>query len=808
MNSLLLDVQSALRFFARRKAAFSVIVLTMALALGANTAVFSVLKAFLFSSLGFPDSDRVVAVWTVRQIDGRGPVNFQDAHVNIDLMRKTTHFWDSLGATFSLDVNWEPDGGDTRRLQGVRVQTGFFDVMRVQPVLGRLFTAKEEGPKAAPVALISAKLWHGVFNRAPDVLGRSIRLNGEATTIIGVMPEGFAQPQGTEIWLPYDLPAAMWTNVVGARGLTNYARLAPGVTVAQANEELRLFAPRAIEAQPDNRNWTWTVQPLREALLSGADRTVVFVQAGAGVLLLLAISNLASLLLGWAAERQRETAVRLALGASAWRLVRQFLLQSLVLVSLGGLAGVALAAATLPLLRQLNPNQGLGTFLEELKLDGPTLGFAAAVVLGTGLIAGLLPALQARRTSFLEALRSDSRNATLGRDGLRWQQAMIVLQAGVSVLILTGAGLAALGLLRLNRVNLGFRTEHRVAFQVQFPEPAYAAHDKRAKFVHELEANLAREPMIRGYAFTGTLPVGDGQWGGGFAPQRINGEFDRDATVLHFRRVSPSYLKLMGTPLLEGRLLTERDNATAPNVAVISRSTADKFWPGASPLGRKLRRTAQKDAPLVEVVGVVANVRDAGAAAAEADAIYMTWDQVSMRRGWVVLEGADTSALLSAGRRALHATAPEVAAYNPGTLDDFAWRANALPRLQMIMLAVFAGIATGITALGSYGVMSQLVANREREMAVRAALGASHGMVLRLVLWQNARLAVAGMVLGLVASWFGARAVQGRLAGFDALQVWPFLAVAAVVLLLTQIASFIPARRAARLDVQKALAGG
>jgi putative ABC transport system permease protein len=807
MNSLLLDVQSALRFFARRKAAFSVIVLTMALALGANTAVFSVLRAFLFSSLGFPEPERVMAVWTVRSIDGRGPVNFLDAHVNIDLMRKTTHFWESLGATLATDLNWEVADGETRRLQGTRAQADFFKVMRAQPALGRLFTAAEEGPRAAPVAVISASLWHSVFQRTPDVLGRVMRLNGVPHTVIGVMPEGFAQPTGAEVWLPYDLPATMWTNVVGARGLTSYARLAPGVTPARAIEELRTFTPRAIEAFPDNRNWSWTVQPLREALLSGADRTVLFVQAGAAVLLLLAISNLASLLLAWAAERQRETAVRLALGASAWRLVRQFLLQSILLVSIGGLAGLALAAAALPLLQQLSPAQSLGAFLGQLRLDTGTLGFAALLVLGTGLLAGLLPALQARRTSFLEALRSDSRGATLSREGLRWQQAMIVLQAGISVLILTGAGLAGLGLMRLSRVDLGFRTENRAAFQVQFPEPAYASHEKRAQFVRELELNLAREPFLRGFAFTGSLPVGDGQWGGGFVPQRASGEFDRDATVLHFRRVSPGYLKVMGTPLLEGRLLTERDNASMPNVAVISRSVADKFWPGTTALGRKLRRTGQKDAPVIEVVGIVANARDAGAAAIESDAIYMSWDQVSMRRGWVVLEGDNTAELLAAGRRALQATAPDVASYNPGTLTDFAWRANALPRLQMILLGVFAVIAIGITALGSYGVMSQLVANREKEMAVRAALGASHGMVLRMVLWQNARLAAVGTALGLVASWFGARALQNQLAGVDASQLWPYLAVAALVLGLTQVASFIPARRAARLDVQKALAG-
>ncbi|MBA4138410.1 MAG: hypothetical protein C0518_13960 [Opitutus sp.] len=807
MPPLLLDFATAWRFFRRRRAATFVIVATMALALAANTAVFSVLKAFVFSSLGFPNAERVVNVWTVRHIDGRGPVNFLDAHVNISLLRETTRFAESMGAVFGTDLNWQQDDGEARRLQGARAQAEFFRVMQIQPALGRLFTREEEGPSAAPVAVISSALWRSVFNESRDVLGRVVRLNGVPHTIVGVLPTGFAQPQNCEIWLPYDLPANMWTNVVGARNVSNYARLAPGQTPATAQEELRSFAARAREAQPDNREWTWTVQPLREALLGGADRTILFVQIGAGVLLLLAITNLASLLLAWAAERQRETAVRLALGAPVRRLVQQFLAQSLLLVALGGTAGVALAAAILPLVQRLNPNRTLGAFVADLRLDTGTLGFAAALVLGTGLIAGLLPAWQARKTSFLEALRSESRGASLSRDGLRWQQAMIVVQGAVSVLILCGAVFASVGFARLNKIDLGFRTENRVAFQLQFPEPTYAAHDKRAEFVRRLLQNLSRETAIADAAFTGSLPVGDQGWGGAFVPQRADGEWDRDPTVLHFRRASPGYVKTMGTPLLEGRLLDERDTVNAPHVALISKSTADKFWPGTTALGRKLRRTADKNAPLVEVVGVVANVRDAGVTQTEADAIYMPWEQVSMRRGWVVLAGENTRELLAAGRRALAATALDVALYNANTLEDFARQATALPRLQMTLLTAFALVATGITALGSYGVMSQLVANRQKEMAIRAALGASRRDVLRLVLGQNARLAVTAALTGLGAAWLAARWAEGALSGFPRDLWWPYFAVLALVLLLTQVASYLPARRAAATDVQKALMG-
>ncbi len=805
MNSLLLDLQTALRFFARRRAAFAVIVLTMALALGANTAVFSVLKAFLFSNLAVPDADRVVVVPTTKELPGRGRVDFNDAYPNYKLLTQLTHSFEALSVTFQTDINWE-QADNTRRLQGLRASAGFFEVMRVRPALGRLFTAKEEGPRPAAVALISHALWRSAFAGSPDVLGRTLRFNGAPHTIIGVLPENFAQPVGTDVWLPFDLPDDMWTKLIGARQLTTYARLAPGVTVAAANTELLAFAPRAIEAEPNNKDWSWHVQPLRENLLSGADNALLVVQAGAAVLLVLAICNLASLLMAWAAERQRETAVRLALGASGWRLAQQFLVQSVTLVTLGGGLGVLLAAFSLPALQHLNPNPGLAVFLQHLELDRGTLGFAALLVLGTGLLAGLLPAWQSRAVSFVDALRSESRGASLSRGALHWQQAMVVLQAAVSVLILVGAGLAGLGFSKLDRVPLGFATEGRVLMRVQFSDAAYPTHEKRVQFVRALEQNLAREPALVHFGFTTTPPVGDGQWGGAFSPQLANGEFTRDPVIFHFRRISPGYLPAMGVPLVAGRMLDERDDATRPVVVVVSRALAEKYWPGENPLGRKMRRASAPDAPPVEIVGVVGDVFDAGAGAPIGETVYQSFAQLSLRRGWIVLHGrGSTEETIAAGRHALRATDPGIAAYNVNTLETLAWQANALPRLQVTLLGVFAVIAIGITALGSYGVMSQLVANRQKEMAIRAALGATRGGVLRLVLWQNARLASLGTLFGLLAAWFGAHTLQAQLTGFDASPLWPYFAVAAGVLVLTQLASFLPAHRAAKLDVQTVL---
>jgi predicted permease len=473
----------------------------------------------------------------------------------------------------------------------------------------------------------------------------------------------------------------------------------------------------------------------------------------------------------------------------------------------GGVLGMLLAWLSLPALQYLNPNPALSAFLAHLELDGSTLAFAAALVLGTGLVAGLLPSWQARSVSLVEALRSESRGASLSRSALRSQQMMVVLQAGVSVLILAGAGLAGLTFYKLGRVPLGFVTAGRAVMQVQFPEPAYATHEKRAELVRALEQNLAGEPVLRGWGVCTTLPVGDSAWGGQFVPQLATGEFAAEPALFHFRRVSPGYLAAMGVPLLDGRMIDDHDRADSPLVMVVSKALAEKYWPGQSALGRKLHRSYPANAPIIEVVGVVGDVHDAGAGLPAGETVYVPFAQASLRRTWVVLSGRGSlEDTIAAGRRALRATAPDIAAYNIASLDDLAWQAEALARLQMTLLGVFALIAVVITALGSYGVMSQLVANREKEIAIRAALGASQGGVLRLVLWQNARLAGAGSLLGVVAAWFGGHALGAYLTDFDGSPVWPYLAVVLVVVSITQVASFIPASRASRLDVPKTLA--
>jgi putative ABC transport system permease protein len=807
MNSFLLDILSAYRFLIRRKAALVAIIMTIGFALAANTTSFSVVHGFLFGDLAVPQSDRVVLVPSTKELPGRGLVDFADTIANYRLLQQTTHSFSALAATIATEVNWEQDQ-DAEHLQGSRVTASFFNVMGIQPILGRRFIEKEEGPHAAPVALISHSLWQNAFAGSNTVVGQTLRLNGVPHAIIGVLPAGFGQPTGTEIWLPFDLPEDMWTNVNRGRQISTYARLNDTATFKTATEDLHSFSVRAIAADPANKDWGWRVQPLREELLNGSGNVVLFVQIGALVLLLLAICNLTAVFVAWAAERERETALRLALGASSSRIIRQSIVQSFLPVTAAGVLAVALTRMAIPFLKHLNPNPSLASLFNHVKVDWSTIAVAEALIVVTALFVGLLPALQLRSLSLESILRSESRGASANPASVRWQKAMVMFQAGFSVVILVCAALAAEGLRKANQINLGFADKDHVAFRIEFPEPAYSTHEQRARCARAIDQNLAREPALTGYGLTTTLPVGDVQFGGVFLVQLPTGEFTTDPVLFHFRRVSPGYLHVMGMSLLEGRYFEDNDREDRPPVAIISKSLASKYWPGESAIGRKLHRTIPSDSPVVEVVGVVGDVHDSGAGKTSGETVYFPFDQVSHRRAWIVLHGRGSAAdTVAAGRRALHSAAPDIAPFSIQNLPTLSWQALALPRLQVILFAVFSVVAIAITGLGTYGMMSQLVNIRQKELAIRAAMGAAPHALFHMVLWQNARLALGGTLAGITVAWAASSWLQSKLTTFQPPTLLPFLVVAGGVLALTQLASLLPARRAAYFEVKTLTSG-
>ena len=805
MQTLALDLRTALRFLQRRAGASAVIVLTLALALAANGAAFAVLKAFLLSDLGVPEANRLHVISQTQK-----GAAFLDAWPNYQMLREQVKTFESVAAVLQADVNWV-NGDEARQISAARVTASFFPTMKVSPRLGRAITANEQGPNPAPVVVISDRMWRSAFAGAPDVIGRSMPLNGVPHTVVGVMPRGFALPPDIDAWLPFDLPKDAWTRIVGARQLFVFGRLAVGRSAAEAQEELKAFGRQAEEASVANKDWSYVSQPVRPYYLSGADDTILLVQAGALVLLLLAVTNLSSLLLAWAAERERETAVRLALGAGAGDIARQHAVQSVLLMLAGGGAGLFLAQAVLPLLRALNPTPTLSFFLDQLRMDPAVVTFTLLIAASAGGLVGLVPLWQSRRTDLAGPLKLESRGGTATRSALLWQRAMAVSQAAITVVVLSAAALSVTSFRAARGADPGYETEGRGVFRIQLPDNDYADAPARAAFMRAFLSNLAKESELAEFGATSTLPFGDIPAGSALTVEQENGEFTTEPRIFGYRRVTPDYARTMGIPLIEGRFLSPDDGEDRPTVALISQSLADRYWPRGQALGKRFRRVSPGQPPLeISVVGVVGRVRDTGnaEAARTGETIYIPYAQNPMRKFSVVVKGrSGAEAAIAAGVHALRATSPGLAAYGVTTTERLAYEANAVARLQMALLSAFALVAVGVALLGSYGVMSQLVANRGRELAVRLAIGERPGGVLRRVLGQNARLAGAGAAIGGIAAWQGGRLLQALVTGADVRAPWTYLAAAALTVGLTQLAGLIPARRAAATDVLKALGG-
>lgn len=808
MNSLLLDARAALRFFLRRKMSALAAVATLGLALGANTAVFTVLNAFLFSSLGVPDAARVHQIASVRELPGRGAVEFYNAWPACELLSRESRAFAAVGAVQFGDFVWERgDDGEPRRLLGARATASAFDVWRAQPVLGRVLRAEEEGATAARVVVISHRLWQSSFGGRADVLGATMRLSGVPHEIVGVLPAQFSLPPDTDVWLPQEISADLRARGHGAKLFAVYARLAQGTSAAAAQDELRRLSAQLVEMDAINREWSLRSRPLRDVLLEGADRTVLLIQAGAVVLLLLAAANVAALQLAWAAERQTETAVRLAIGAPVLRLVRQFLTQSLLLAATGGVLGLLLAVWSLPLWQRLNPSPDLAFLLANTRLDFSALLFSSTLVLFSGLLAGLLPAWQTYRANLADALKSGARHGSASRSNLRSQQAMSQVQMAFAVLALTCAVLVGWSFHRLQSLSLGIPTEQRAVFRLQLPAATYPTGAERARFAGRLLEELQRRPEIRAAGLTTTLPVDDVRQRTGFAMEDAKGVFTEEAVPLHTRGISAGYLAALGVPLRAGRALEPRDLApAAERVALVSETIARKYWPGASPLGRRVRRVSGGNTEFFQIVGVVQDIQDAGVAGPPGETIYLPLQFTPNRKFSVLIHGESVAAALAAGRVATKAADQTLAVFATASLDELAARANALPRLQSLLLGLFAAVATGITALGAYGIAAQLAAARGREYAVRLALGAQPRQLLRATLERHLRLGLAGALAGAALALLVGQALGRTLYGVsDAWWIYP--AVAFAVLGLQQIVCLIPAWRAMRVDVPRTLAG-
>jgi putative ABC transport system permease protein len=803
-------MRATLRFLARRKAATAVAVLTLALALGVNTVIFSVLKSFLIGGMAIPDVGRLQVIQSVRELAGRGDVVFFDAYPNYEVIRQSRRAFAAVAVLAQGVASWD-DGEQTRPLQFSRVSASFFETMRVLPAVGHAFTEADEGSVPSPVVLISHALWQSTLAADPDVVGKAMTINGAPHAIVGVMPAGFAQPAPTDIWMPFSISPNARVAVSGARSLMVLGRLADGAGPVAADADAARFTTLTHEAHPiDNRDYRYRVRPYRSVLLDTAESAVVFVQAGAVALLLLAVSNIAPLLVAWGFDREQERAVRQALGAGPARAVGMLLLQSALVVGSGALLGAGLASAALPWVRSLDLGPTLGYFTSRIRIDAGVLLAGAAVTVAATVLAGVLPVWFTRRTNLAGSLRAGGRSVTMSPAALRWQQGMVFAQAALSVVVVAAAGLIGVSFWNLMSVPTGFVPGRLQVARIQLGDAEYGTDQRRAAFARRLTENLSREPAIGAAAFSSTIPVGDLLWGGRFFADDATGASRDDPALLHFRRTSERYLETMGIPLLRGRSFVPSDDARGPPVAIVSQAVADRLWPGEDPIGKRLHRVASAmPAPMVhEVVGVAGNVMDAGPTGPAGEAVYVPYAQVSVTRLTVVVEPRGSAREATAAlRNALRLTDAALTAHSVAPLELIAAQANALPRLQAVLLLALGAVAVGIVGLGTYGVMSQVVATREKEFAMRRIFGASAGQLCRAMFLQIGRLTVPGIAIGVGGVLLLGSALERFVFGIEPRSAALLSAVSGVMLAISAIATVAPAVRAMRVSPRQGLRG-
>ena len=812
------DVRYAARTLRRNPAFAAVAVLTAALGIGATTAVFSAVDAILIKPLPFPEADRLVAVWSANPRQGEEPFTSSPPDFR-ELASAGTRTVRSLAAFYPTAFTVAVGDDEPVRVSGARVSPTFFATLDVAPRLGRAFLPTEDEHGAHRVLVISSGLWARAFGRDPDIVGKTVTLDREPFTVVGVMPPDFRFPERrTDAWVPIAFEPGNSLNTRGNYFLQIVGRLTPGATVAQAQGALHRVAARIAGEHPEGNMTTVRLVPLRDQMVGAGIQSALRVLFGAIVLvLLIACVNVASLLLARGAARQRELAVRRGLGASAGRLVRQLLAEALLIGALGGVAGALLAVAGVATLRATGPADL--PRLDEVGVDARALAFMTLLSVLTAVAFGLAPAIQAARSGAAVALREGGRGSTTGVRR-RARDMLVAVQMALAVVLLVGAGLLIRSFAEVARVDPGFRVESVLTMSIPLPRTQYRDGTQMWAFLDQVLERVRALPGVRSAAVTSALSLGGGYWG-----KRISFADRAPATSLDqvphvgYRVVTPSYFETMGVAIRAGRVFDENDRATAPGVAVVNETAARKFWPGRSPLGATIwmgspealiagRLPSNFRFPRLRVVGVVADERFIGLDQPPAPEVYQVGEQVTERgseKYLVVRSDADPLALAAAVRREVRTLDPYQPVAEVATMSQLVRGALAQRRFSATLLVTFAALALVLAAVGLYGVVAYSVAQRRRELGLRMALGASTRRVLALVVGQGLRPALAGAIVGLVGAVFLTRLMRSMLFGVAPGDPLTVLAVAVVLAAVAAIASLIPARRVLRVHPAESL---
>ena len=800
---MLQDIRYAVRKLSRTPGFTTIAAFTLALAIGATTAIFSVIDGVLLKPLPFREPERVVRVTNLR--DGNRMVSSVPDFLDIRAQSKS---YASLAALDNQAMNLT-GGSEPERISAARVGATFWSLLGVTPQVGRGFAPNEDSQSAARTVVLSDGLWKRRFGGDRRIVGKTIALDGNSFTVIGVAPAGFSFPDRPDVWIPLvfaqddlnpDGRGAHWMGIMG--------RLAPNVTVTQATSELVTITRRLEQQYPEsNTNMSGAVIPMQEYLV-GDVRPALYVMLGAvAFVLLIACANVANLLLVRAASRESEMAVRTALGAGAWRLVRQLVIESVLLAMIGGVFGTLLALWGVDLLLSMAPN-GLPR-INEVTVNGSVLVFTAGVTVVTGVLFGLFPALHAARANVGGMLKEGMRGSSGGVASRRARNTLVMAEMALAVVLLVGAGLLIRSFSKLLAVDPGFRAERVVTFAFAAPDTKYGQYAQRRELVSNLVERMKRVPGAQGAAVVTGLPLSNIMMRTsahivGTPPERPGERKSTDVAM-----ATPGYFTTMGIPLVAGRDFTDRDGSGAPVVSIVNQEFVKRYFPNENPIGKRIELGWDQDTASTggnmtlggEIVGVVANVKRRGLSQEVFPETYASYMQPTFSNFSVVVRStADPSTVMAAIRAQIRELDRDLPLSDLRQLKELVAASVSRPRFYTTILGVFASIALILAAVGIYGVISYAVSLRTRELGIRIALGATGRQVSGLVLQQGVGLAIAGVAVGGAGAYWLTRLLSKLLFGVSATDPLTFFGVAALLTAIAAIASFVPARRAAKVD--------
>lgn len=802
MQTFLQDLKYAVRMFLKQPAFTIIAILTLAVGIGANTTIFSVVNSILLRPLPYREPDRLAMVWM-----NNARINISEdwhSYPNYEDYRNNTSTFEDIALfnnrSFTITGDGEPE-----RVRGAVASSNLFPLLGVGAMMGRTFIPEEDENGKDMVAILSYGLWQRRFAADPDILGKTVSLNNANRVIIGVMPADFHFPEkDTEMWIPVAPPPqlkanrnAIWIQAIG--------RLKPGVTIEQAQSDMSSVSDRIIEQNPSQEGYRANIVSYHQQIVGNVRPALLVLLGAVAFVLLIACTNVANLLLSRAAAREREVAIRTAVGASRTRLVRQFLTESALLAIIGGAIGVALAYWGLDILVALAPSDV--PRLDQIRIDGRVLIFSLGISILTGLVFGLVPALHASKANLNESLKEGGRGTTTGIQGRRVRNSLVVAEVAIALVLLIGAGLMIRSFMHLQRVDLGFNPDNLLTARVQLSGTKYRDNQAAINFYKQLNERLEQFPGVRGAGAISDLFLSKTPNSSNFSIEGRPEPPPTERVEIPIDIVNQSFFKVMGIPLISGRFFEERDGPEATPVIIINETMARRFWPGEDAVGKRMKfGSPDSDDPWIEIIGVVGDVRRTGFDAEVRPETFLPHAQAPGRGLMMVVRtDSDPAKMASSFRAAVREIDADQPVFEVRTMDMILGEMMAQRRLNMILFGVFAAVAMLLASVGIYGIISHNVTERTHELGVRMALGASRSDMLKLILRQGMALAGIGIFVGLVLALVLTRVMSSLLYGVSATDPITFVLIAMMLGVVALAACLIPAQRATKVDPMSAL---